>query len=432
MAQQRVQRARHAAGHGRDLGRGVQRVGGNGKRQHFAHCGAALGRQRRQRQAMVARMVGHQNAYAARAGENRNFGVAGQRARDRADIGDVEHLLDGLRAVGAALGKHRVVDRVVAGQRAGMRGRGRGADFGASGLHDQHRLAGSGGLEQRQAQAVAVLARLDGRADHAGLGVVGEVVYALGDIDIGLVAGGDDLGETQAAQRSHAIGGRAEGAALRGQRDMALDGAQAVERGGERRRILVGQVEQAQRVRAQHAHIGCAADVDQLLLQRLAGLVDLGKARSEDLHRFHALGHGFAQRGLDPGRGNDDHRLVDAAGHLADALVGLQTLDQGLALVDRVDSSLVAAFAHETQHASANALRVGGGADQRHRFGKEEGVDCLHGDSGAESDQTKRCGGKHHGQNSVRTEPVEVRSSTGLARTARVRISGSGQCRHLV
>ena len=84
-----------------------------------------------------------------------------QARRGGADIGDVEHLLDRVRPQGAAFGEHRAVHRVVARQRAGVRRRGGGADLGVADLHDDDRLAGIGGLQQRRAQPRAVAARLE-------------------------------------------------------------------------------------------------------------------------------------------------------------------------------------------------------------------------------------------------------------------------------
>ncbi len=327
---------------------------------------------------MVAGVVGHQDANAARAGQDGDVGVGRQRTGDCADIGDVQHFFNRLWPECAALRKNGVIHRVIAGQRAGVCGRGGRTDFGAASLHDENGFTGFGRFQQSQPQAVAVLAGLDGGAYDFGFRVFGQVIDALGHINVGLIAGRHDLRKAQAAQRCHAIGCRAKGAALGGQCDMALDGAQAIECSREGSRKFVGQVEQAKRIGAQHAHAVFAADVHQFLLLLFAGFIDFGETRGQDLYRLDALAHGFAQRGFHTCCRDDDDGLVNRAGYVRDVFIGFQALHQCFPLVDRVDGALVITFEHEAQHAAAYALGVGRGAYQRDGPGEKKRVKCVH------------------------------------------------------
>ncbi len=319
-------------------------------------------------------MVGHENADAARRGHHTHVGIGRQATRNRAQVGDVQHLLDRAWPVGAALGKNRVEDRIVAGQRAGVRAGGRCPQLGTAHFHDQHRLAGIRGLQQGAAQTVAITTGLKRGADDTRGGVFGQVVDAFGHIHVGLVASGHDLAEAHAAQRGHAVRAGAEGTALRHERNRTRTRLQAVERGGESGEIAGLDVEQAQRVGTDHAHASVAAHCYQLVLQRPPFGSSLGEARGQHQHALDALREAVAQRRLHAGRRHHDDRLVDRVGNVAHAGVRRISLDfRRATLVDGIDPALEGRFKQEAEDAAADAVAVGRGADDSNRCGCKEG-----------------------------------------------------------
>ncbi len=405
MGQHQVDAAADAVGHGSDLGRHVQRVGGHGKRQQFQRGFHPGLRQGRHGQVQVACVVGHEHTYATRRGHHAHVAVGRQAAGDGTQVGDVQHLLDGVRAVGATFGEHGVEHGVVAGQRAGVGAGGRGAQFGAAHLHDEHRLAGRRCLEQCGAQARAVTARLQRRADHAGVGVFGQVVDALGHVHIGLVAGGHDLAETHATQRSHGVSARTKRATLGGQGNRPGLGLQTVECGGKRGEIPCAHVEQTQRVGPHHAHTSGTAQGHQPVLLGAAFWADLGKTRRQHQHTLHALGDAVLHGRFDTTGGHHDDGLVQGAGDGAHAGESRQALHLGQAtFVDWVDAAGVAGLQQKTQHAPTNALGIGRGADHGDRGGFKKGREAVSG----------------HRSGSVRQVQRFLRSAS----------PGTGRCRH--
>ncbi|KAG1172527.1 hypothetical protein G6F35_016854 [Rhizopus arrhizus] len=100
---------------------------------------------------------------------------------------------DGAGAHRAVLAEQGVIDRVVARQRGGVRGGGLRTGLGAADLGDDDRFAGVARRGQGAAQLVAVAAAFHVRHDDPRVGIAGQPFNAVGDVDVGLVAGADPV-----------------------------------------------------------------------------------------------------------------------------------------------------------------------------------------------------------------------------------------------
>ena len=135
-------------------------------------------------------------------------------------LGAVEQLAQIGYPQHAGAAERGIVDRVRAGQRAGMGRGGLGALRHAAGFDDDDRLDARGGARRRH-ELAGVLDRFDIEQDGARLVVQREIIEQIGDIDVELVADRDDPGEADRALRRpihHAGGDRA---GLRDQRQIS-------------------------------------------------------------------------------------------------------------------------------------------------------------------------------------------------------------------
>ena len=83
--------------------------------------------------------------------------------------------------------------------------------------------------------------------------------------------------------------------------------------------------------------------------------------------------HSISARGDEFGR-DREHRNVDHAGHVLDALVGLVAEDIGGLRMDRIDVALVAAVDEVLHHGVADLAVFGGGADHGNRLRLHDAV----------------------------------------------------------
>ena len=97
----------------------------------------------------------------------------------------------------AGAAERGIVDRVRAGQRAGMGRGGLGALRHAAGFDDDDRLDPGGGARRRH-EFAGVLDRFDIEQDGARLAVEREIIEQIGDIDVELVADRNDPGKAHA------------------------------------------------------------------------------------------------------------------------------------------------------------------------------------------------------------------------------------------
>ena len=246
-------------------------------------------------QAGIAGGVRHQHTHAAGDGEQPQRPVRGQRRQAGAG-GDAEELGDIARPVHAVFAEHRVVDRVVAGQRRGVGRRCLRTDGGAPDLDDHHRLLRRPGGCQRAAQPEAVAAALHVAHDDLGVGVVRHPFHAVREVDVGLVAGGDPLRDADIALARQRVGIGAERTRLADDADVAGPHQAGIGCRSERGIHLVARVDRAQAVGAQQAHPAGARCGAEFGLEARTVAVDLCKSRAEQHDAAHPGSDGVVQR----------------------------------------------------------------------------------------------------------------------------------------
>src|ERR1700730_4251639 len=153
---------------------------------------------------------------------------------------------------------------------------------------------------------------------------------------------------------------------------MALDVVGGAERGAQ----ILGRVIEAVDVRPHKANAVFAPDRDDFLLScHIAGF---GKARGYEHRAGNFLLADFDQR-LRHELGRDrEHRDVDDAGDVLDALVGLAAHDLAGGRIDRIDLSLVAAVDQVFHDRVADLPIFAGGTDDGNRVGLHDPVHVAH------------------------------------------------------
>ena len=163
--------------------------------------------------------VDRQHADAAAIGQDRQP-LSRRRFDPPQRLGAVEQLAQIRYPQDAGATERGVVDRVRAGQRAGMGRSGFCALRHAAGFDDDDGLDPRGGARRRH-EFPGILDRFDVEQDGVGLAIQREVIEEVGDIDVELVADRNDPGKTHPALRRPIHHARGDGAGLRDQRQIA-------------------------------------------------------------------------------------------------------------------------------------------------------------------------------------------------------------------
>ena len=264
-----------AALFGRDRAGEVERVVGGGKARNIGSQGAR-GRFGQFRQRNPARMSGVGGDLANATGVRHDAESPWpKRSRARRDVGGRQQILDGADADGAELATDPVEYTVIADQGAGMReGRFR-RHLARSDLEDDDRLARiPGGLQRRQ-EGGGLAHRLDEQCDRPCRGVVRQRQREGGAVEIGLVAGRDDVAEPDILLGREGREEERRGATLGYDGDAVGPAGRAHRCGPDQRTI--DEVDEAEAVRAEQPNAQTARDVRQFALQ----LRTLGSCLSE-------------------------------------------------------------------------------------------------------------------------------------------------------
>ena len=120
----------------------------------------------------------------------------------------------------AGAAERRVVDRIGAGERAGVGLRRLGALRMAAGLDHDHRLDPRGGARRRH-ELARIVDRLDVEQNRAGRAIEREEIEQVAEIDIDLVAERDHRRKTDPVRRRPFDQARGDGAGLRDQGEIA-------------------------------------------------------------------------------------------------------------------------------------------------------------------------------------------------------------------
>ena len=135
--------------------------------------------------------------------------------------------------------------------------------------------------------------------------------------------------------------------------------------GGEGGVQLEHGVDDAQHVRADHAHPVALGDVDHLLFQRLALRADLAEAGGDDDGALQPALAAFLQDARHRFVRHQDHGQIDRVRAVQHAGIRLAAEDLRCCRVDRIDAALVAVLDDVVEDLVAQLLRAGGGADDR-------------------------------------------------------------------
>ena len=234
----------------------------------------------------------------------------------------------------------------------------------------------------------AALDVLEQQQQRVGLALVEDEVGEVERLQARLVAGGDDVAERQLLGAPVVEEGKAHAAALGDTRPAVGAGAlpapaasslasMAGLKVGQR---LLADVGEALRVGAHHRHVVALGDGADLVLHARAALVPrrFGKAAAQHHGRAHA-GLAAALQFLRHVLGrDDDDGEIGGLRQVGDAGVGLQAQHLGAAAADGIELSGEGVAPHHVEDAPAQALRIGRGADQRHRARPEQGAEIRH------------------------------------------------------
>ncbi len=288
---QKIRAARHLRG-------GIDGVAGRCKRHQLQNLPLRLLAELRQSQPDRLRGVGEQHAEAARCGEDRNARPLRQtiRQQDRRGMAEIDQLVEAAHAHGAAAGKQRVEHRVRSRHGAGMRGRSGLPGCGRPDLHGDDRLAGIARLLQRGDQPAGIAAGFETAQDHLGGGIARHPGDAVGDVDVALVARGDEPADADTALAGKAHGVAAEISALRDDAERAGGRHAVLEHDRERRDALLGDADRTEAVRPQQPHAMAARRNAQPLLHGASMLAEARQSPRRTRRRCGRRGRRIAPR----------------------------------------------------------------------------------------------------------------------------------------
>ena len=201
-----------------------------------------------------------------------------QPAERRGGPGGDQHVLDRVHPDDAQVGEDRVDHPVVADQRAGVRGRGPGGQRAAAGLEHHDGLARRGGAARGPAEHLRFPHGLHEDGHRPGPRIVDQEIQHVPGGDHRLVAQRDQVGQADVDHQGEVQHGRGAGTALRQQRDRAALPGQT---GDRTNRHAVGEVGEAEMVRAEQHHAERGGVPRQLGLRGPACVARLGVARRQ-------------------------------------------------------------------------------------------------------------------------------------------------------
>ena len=328
-----------------------------------------IGRQFGQLAAAAHQRIGGHHAQAAAIAQDRQA-LAPLRADVRERFHGVEQFLGRIHAQHAGAADGRVVHGVGTGQRARMPGRHGRAFRLAPRLQHDDGLAARGRPRRRHEFA----RRLDVfhvQQDGGRVGIAGQVVEQVAEIDVVAAAERNELGKAHAMRVGPVEHARHQRARLRHEGDLAG------------RRPHVGKAGVQAQSRHEQPHAVGAEDAQQMRLGRLqhgqaqrllAHGVDAG---SHDDGRARAQRAQFADQRRDGGRRRADDGQVRRLGQLRQLAVAFQAHQLVILGIDGPDLSLVAASQQVVQGDGAQLAFARRGADQGHRGRLEQLVEIT-------------------------------------------------------
>ena len=292
-------------------------------------------------------------------------------------LGDFQQLVVVLHPDHPVLLDHGVVEGVLAGKRCSVGTGGAGAQIGPADF-DQHDGFAPLGCQLGQLYKLpAVLEAFDKTSDNLGGIVVQQVAGEVGEIQVGLVAGGHDVAEPHTTvDGSDQEGPKGRCAALAHQ---AHGTAEAVGAPGRRAGPdIVLDVGQAQAVGSANSEARLPSEGSQLSLQVTAVIHSpFGKTGGDHDRCPGPLLVAFSQDVQHPVVGDHDAHQIGGFGQVGDAGVAPGVLDLLVAGIDRVNPYPVLGFQYRRQH-SAAVLHARRGSHDGDGAGVEHLVDGCH------------------------------------------------------
>jgi hypothetical protein len=194
--------------------------------------------------------------------------------------------------------------------------------------------------------------------------VIDQVVEDLPEIDVGGAPQRDDAGKADAVAGGPVENGRADGARLRNQRQIA-DVRVHAGKSGIQAKVRTND---PQAVRAEQADSVAAGDLHHLAFERSPRVPCLGKAGRDDDGVLDAAAAALLDDSRHRLRSGDDDRELDTGADLFDGPVRRHALDRVVLRVDRIQTTFVARIEDVLEEHVADRVRSVGGADYRDRF----------------------------------------------------------------
>ena len=290
-------------------------------------------------------------------------------------MGGAHHVVGIVREDRAFLPADGREDVVGAGQAGRVRAGRLHPGVGASGLHDEHRLAGLPRRGERRAEARSVEQPLEVHADRLGARLVDHVLDEVADLEIGLVAERDAVAEAEAVGAGAVEDRDHQGAALADETDRPVVQPLGVEHDRRAERQPVVRHDQSHAVRPDEPDAGAPRDLHELGLTGGAVGAGLGEAGGDDDAAADAglgrLAHALDERG----RWHRENRDVGRRRHRGDRRVGAASEHLGAAQIDRVDVAAEAVAHQEPHDAPAELVAAVRGAEDGDRAWMQDARD---------------------------------------------------------
>ncbi len=239
------------------------------------------------------------------------------------------------------------------------------AKRGAARLEDRHWLARASGPFEEGEEGGRVAHRLDDQGDRIGVGVVDQRLGAFDRVEIGLVPGGDDVGERDPLAQP-AIDDRCEpqAAALRRQPHIARGNVGPLHRRGRGGADMGMEVGEPDTVRAEHADTQFARLFGQCRLKGdPLGLPRFGESGSGAEEEAHALALQRIERLENRGWPEPVDHAIHTLGQIGGRRKAFLTRDLVTVRVHRVDRPVEAVAQERRYDAPGKPRRVGRGPD---------------------------------------------------------------------
>ena len=318
----------------------------------------------------LAEMVGDEGTDAAGVGYD-GYAISGWRRGVGQEVGRLNEVVVVFAAGHAELSEDSVVDFVGAGEGSGVRTGGLCAHVGAAHFDEDDFLAEAEGFLGGVEELTAVFEAFNEAGDDADVGFVEEIVDEVGGLQVGFVAGGDDVGVAEAHfDGAGGEGAEGSGAALGNEGDGAgLEvGVGGVGAGPDAGRD-VGDAEAVGAADAQTRSRGEGAD---FVLKPVSFFVAaLGEAGGDDDGGSRANLGALLQYGQYLMVGDDDADEVWGFGQVGEGGVAGDAQDFPVSGIDGIDADLVLGFQHGAEEApavlgSGSSAHDGDGAGFKH------------------------------------------------------------------